>query len=105
MYEKLDKLRAELEKARQRRAEVDAKVKQLEQRLKDAENTQILAEVGALKLSPEQLKMFLEMATSGQLGNAEPTVIKGSTEVKDSMKNDEVEDYDMESEDFDDEEM
>lgn len=100
MYEKLDKLRAELEKARQRRAEADAKVKQLEQRLKDAENTQILAEVGALKLSPEQLKMFLEMATSGQLGNAEPAVIKGSTEVKEDIEND-----DMESEDFDDEEM
>jgi len=100
MYEKLDKLRAELEKARQRRAEADAKVKQLEQRLKDAENSQILAEVGALKLSPEQLKMFLEMATSGQLGNAEPTVIKGSTEVKEDIEND-----DMESEDFDDEEM
>ena len=100
MYEKLDKLRAELEKARQRRTEADAKVKQLEQRLKDAENSQILAEVGALKLSPEQLKMFLEMATSGQLGNAEPTVIKGSTEVKEDIEND-----DMESEDFDDEEM
>ena len=99
MYEKLDKLRAELEKARQRRAEVDAKVKQLEQRLKDAENTQILAEVGALKLSPEQLKMFLEMATSGQLGTTEPAVIKGSTEVKEDIVND-----DMESEDFDDDE-
>ena len=37
MYEKLDKLRAELEKARQRRAEADAKVKQLEQRLQDAD--------------------------------------------------------------------
>ena len=99
MYEKLDKLRAELEKARQRRAEADAKVKQLEQRLKDAENTQILAEVGALKLSPEQLKMFLEMATSGQLGNTAPAVIKGSTEVKEDIVND-----DMESEDFDDDE-
>ena len=99
MYEKLDKLRAELEKARQRRAEADAKVKQLEQRLKDAENSQILAEVGALKLSPEQLKMFLEMATSGQLGTTEPAVIKGSTEVKEDIVND-----DMESEDFDDDE-
>ena len=99
MYEKLDKLRAELEKARQRRAEADAKVKQLEQRLKDAENTQILAEVGALKLSPEQLKMFLEMATSGQLGTTEPAVIKGSTEEKEDIVND-----DMESEDFDDDE-
>ena len=102
MYEKLDKLRAELEKARQRRAEADAKVKQLEQRLKDAENTQILAEVGVLKLSPEQLKMFLEMATSGQLGTTESAVIKGSTEVKENIENDE--DYDMESEDFDDDE-
>lgn len=100
MYEKLDKLRAELEKARQRRAEADAKVKQLEQRLKDAENTQILAEVGALKLTPEQLKMFLEMATSGQLGTKEPVVIKDSTAVKEDIEND-----DMESEDFDDEEM
>ena len=99
MYEKLDKLRAELEKARQRRAEADAKVKQLEQRLKDAENTQILAEVGALKLSPEQLKMFLDMATSGQLGTTEPSDIKGSTEVKEDIEND-----DMESEDFDDDE-
>ena len=99
MYEKLDKLRAELEKARQRRAEADAKVKQLEQRLKDAENTQILAEVGALKLSPEQLKMFLEMATNGQLGTTEPAVMKGSTEVKEDIEND-----DMESEDFDDDE-
>ena len=99
MYEKLDKLRAELEKARQRRTEADAKVKQLEQRLKDAENSQILAEVGALKLSPEQLKMFLEMAANGQLGTTEPAVMKGSTEVKEDIVND-----DMESEDFDDDE-
>ena len=75
------------------------RLKELEQRLKDAENTQILAEVGALKLSPEQLKMFLEMATSGQLGTTEPAVIKGSTEVKEDIVND-----DMESEDFDDDE-
>ena len=43
--------------------------------------------------------MFLEMAASGQLVNAEPTVIKGSTEVKEDIEND-----DMESEDFDDDE-
>lgn len=100
MYEKLDKLRAELSKAKQRRAEADAKVKQLEQKLKDAENTQILADVGALKLTPEQLAQFLEIATSGQLGTSEPVVVKGSVEVKEDIEND-----DMESEDFDDEEM
>ncbi len=100
MYEKLDKLRAELEKARQRRAEADAKVKQLEQRLKDAENSQILAEVGALKLSPEQLKMFLEMATSRQLEVEKASVFKASEDTKQDTMDD-----DMESEDFDDEEM
>lgn len=67
MYEKLDKIRADLERARQKRAEADAKVKQLEQKLKEAENTQILADVGALKLTPEQLAQFLQLAASGQL--------------------------------------
>lgn len=101
MYEKLDKIRAELERARQRKAEADAKVKQLEQKLKEAENTQILADVGALKLTPEQVAQFLQMAASGQFPIAqsnpiaEPTV-KVTTEVKED-------EYD-ESEDFDDEE-
>ena len=65
MYEKLDKIRAELERARQRKADADAKVKQLEQKLKEAENTQILADVGALKLTPEQVAQFLQMAANG----------------------------------------
>lgn len=99
MYEKLDKIRAELERARQRKADADAKVKQLEQKLKEAENTQILADVGALKLTPEQVAQFLQMAANGQLPIAqsnpvaEPTM-KVTTEVKDD-----------ESEDFDDEEI
>lgn len=102
MYEKLDKIRAELERARQRKADADAKVKQLEQKLKEAENTQILADVGALKLTPEQVAQFLQMAANGQLPIAqsnlvaEPTM-KVTTEVKDD-------EYD-ESEDFDDEEI
>ena len=102
MYEKLDKIRAELERARQRKADADAKVKQLEQKLKEAENTQILADVGALKLTPEQVAQFLQMAANGQLPIAqsnpvaEPTM-KVTTEVKDD-------DYD-ESEDFDAEEI
>lgn len=102
MYEKLDKIRAELERARQRKADADAKVKQLEQKLKEAENTQILADVGALKLTPEQVAQFLQMVANGQLPIAqsnpvaEPTM-KVTTEVKDD-------EYD-ESEDFDDEEI
>lgn len=102
MYEKLDKIRAELERARQRKADADAKVKQLEQKLKEAENTQILADVGALKLTPEQVAQFLQMAASGQLPIEQSNPVEGpativATEVKDD-------DYD-ESEDFDDEEI
>ena len=61
MYEKLDKLRAELEKARQRRAEADAKVKQLEQKLKEAENSnedQAEGSVRAVKSMPASYKKY-----------------------------------------------
>lgn len=101
MYEKLDKLRAELDRAKQRRADADAKVKQLEQKLREAENSQILADVGALKLTPEQLAQFLQMAASGQLPVAQG---KPGAEVTPVLATDERDDYD-ESEDFDDEEI
>lgn len=102
MYEKLDKLRAELERAKQRRADADAKVKQLEQKLKEAENTQILADVGALKLTPEQLAQFLQLAASGQLPMAQNgPVVNATPATTTTQKND---DDNEESEDFDDEE-
>ena len=70
MYEKLDKLRADLDRARQRKADAEAKVKQAEEKLREAENSQVLADVSALKLTPEQVAQFLQMAAAGQLQNA-----------------------------------
>ncbi len=67
MYEKLDKLRADLKRAREKKAEIEAKIKTLEHRLKEAEETQILADVKQMNLTPEQLAKFLQLATSGQL--------------------------------------
>ena len=108
MYEKLDKIRAELERARQRKADADAKVKQLEQKLKEAENTQILADVGALKLTPEQVAQFLQMAAVGQLPVAQSNPIAQSNSVagRATIATAEVKDdvYE-ESEDFVDEEI
>lgn len=101
MYEKLDKIRAELERARQRKADADAKVKQLEQKLKDAENMQILADVGALKLTPEQLAQFLQMAAVGQLPVAQGNSMEKSTTVPDTKAN--IDEYE-EREDLEDEE-
>ena len=108
MYEKLDKIRAELERARQRKADADAKVKQLEQKLKEAENTQILADVGALKLTPEQVAQFLQMAANGQLPIAQSNPVAQSNSVAGpaTITTAEVKDDDYdESEDFDDEEI
>ena len=103
MYEKLDKLRAELDRAKQRRADADAKVKQLEQKLREAENSQILADVGAMKLTPEQLAQFLQLAASGKLPMAQNSSATNATPVTATEKEKDKDEYE-ESEDFEDEE-
>ncbi len=103
MYEKLDKIRAELDRAKQRRADADAKVKQLEQKLKEAENSQILADVGALKLTPEQLAQFLQLAANGQLPMMQSNSVASATPVSDTEQYED--EYEEEREDFEDEEM
>lgn len=67
MYAKLDKLRADLKKAVAKRDAADAKVKQLEAKLKEEENLQIVSDVASYNLSPEQLAQFLQLAGSGRL--------------------------------------
>ena len=67
MYAKLDKLRADLKKAVAKRDAADAKVKQLEAKLKEEENLQIVSDVASYNLSPEQLAQFLQLANSGRL--------------------------------------
>ena len=102
MYEKLDKMRAELERAKQRRADADAKVKTLEAKLKEAENNQIIADVSAMKLSPEQVAQFLKFVASGRLNASE--AVQQSTETKVTVAENEATDEDYEREDFDNEE-
>lgn len=67
MYERLDKLRDELRKAERRKEDADKKLKIAQDRLREAESTQILADVEALHLTPEQVGQFLSMAANGQL--------------------------------------
>lgn len=67
MYAKLDKLRDDLKKAIAKRDAADAKVKQLETKLKEEENLQIVSDVASYNLSPEQLAQFLQLANSGKL--------------------------------------
>ena len=67
MYAKLERLRAELKKAVMKRDEAEKKVKQLEAKLKEEENLQIVNDVASYNLSPEQLAQFLQLAGSGKL--------------------------------------
>lgn len=55
------------EKAVAKREAADAKVKQLEAKLKEEENQQIVSDVASYNLSPEQLAQFLQLANSGRL--------------------------------------
>ena len=61
MGAKLDRLRADLEKARKKRAEWDAKVKDLERRYREEENSEIHELVHAANLTPDQLSELLRM--------------------------------------------
>ncbi len=99
MYEKLDKLRAEVERWKRRVESDKAKQKAAEDRLKEAESTQILADVNALNLSPEQLAEFLKLVASGN-----PVVKTHEIAFKNNANDNDPDADDNESEDTDDEE-
>lgn len=63
MADKLRKLGTELEKARARRDEWDRKVKELEKRYIEEENTQIHDMVRAANLTPEELAVIIRKAS------------------------------------------
>ena len=67
MYARLDRLRAELKKAVIKRDAAEEKVQQIEAKLKEEENRQIVCNVASYNLSPEQLAEFLKMVKDGKL--------------------------------------
>ena len=66
-YDKLDRMRADIQKDRDKVTELLERIKQKEARLKEAEASQIVADVGALNMTPEQLGEFLALIQSGKL--------------------------------------
>ena len=67
MYARLDRLRSELKKAVIKRDVAEEKVQQIEAKLKEEENRQIVCNVASYNLSPEQLAKFLKMVKDGKL--------------------------------------
>lgn len=79
---KLEKIDKELDKAREKAAEWQAKVRDLEKQRQEEENSMIVQAVRSLKLTPSELAAFFSnptITTSGQLG-PKPDEAKEDTE-------------------------
>ena len=61
---KIERLRAELEKARQKAAEWQARAKDIERQITEHENMEIIQAVRGITASPEELKTILELIQS-----------------------------------------
>lgn len=68
---RLEKIGAELEKARVKRAEWNRRVKELERSYREEENTQIHEMVHAANLTPEQLAQLIRQVAVSMPGVAE----------------------------------
>ncbi len=77
---KLKKIGAELSKARAKRDEWDRKVKDLERRYREAENTCIHDMVHAASLSPEDLEELIKKAFQAAPGGDAAAVIHQNEE-------------------------
>lgn len=74
---KLERLEAELAKAREKSAEWQAKVRDLEKQVREQENLTILREVRAIAASPEELRELLDALRAAK----EPPISKDDKEV------------------------
>ena len=64
MSEKLDKLRASLEKERERRIKINTRIESLERRIQEAEAAEVNEMVRTAKVTPEQLAALLRLFSS-----------------------------------------
>ena len=98
MYERLDKLRGEVERLKKKIEEDRARLRAAELKLKNAENSQILADVGALNMTPEQLAQFLQLVQQGQLNNT--VTPKAEAEANEAVLDELEKEEDEENEDY-----
>lgn len=74
MAGKLERIEADLKKARSKRDEWERRVKDLEQKYQETENTMIHEMVHAANLTPEQLAQIIQMAATQVPGEYPETI-------------------------------
>ena len=85
MSARLDKLGADLAKARAKRDEWDARAKELERKYKEVENTEIHEMVHAANLNPDQLAELLRMFASDMVPKPETINSMNEEEMQDEI--------------------
>ena len=66
-YDKLERMREEIRRDHERIAMLQEQVRAKEAKLREAEGSRIVADVEAMKLSPEQIGSLLDLIASGQI--------------------------------------
>ena len=64
MFEKLERLKAELKRNMDKRAEIDGKIKELERRITEEEKASVHEMMKAASLSPDELARLISFAKS-----------------------------------------
>ena len=89
-YEKLDRIREDIKRDKAKVVKLQEQIKIKEAKLKEAEANQIVADVGAMNMSPEQLGEFLALIQSGGLHD----LLSGKTQVAAERSSDAMTDND-----------
>ena len=85
MSEKLDKLRASLEKERERRIKINTRIESLERRIQEAEAAEVNEMVRTAKVTPEQLAALLRQSATATPNPAALSAV-GATFEKEGSK-------------------
>ena len=102
-YEKLDRIREDIKRDKAKVAKLQEQIKVKEAKLKEAEASQIVADVGALKMTPEQLGKYLALIQSGNLNEKKKKKTNVATANVSSDETDDDEDLYDDEEDNNDE--
>lgn len=102
-YEKLDRIREDIKRDKAKVVKLQEQIKIKEAKLKEAEANQIVADVGAMNMSPEQLGEFLALIQSGGLHDLLSRKTQVASESSSDAMNDENDDFYDEEEDVNDE--
>ena len=88
MSEKLDKLRASLEKERERRIKINTRIESLERRIQEEEAAEVSSMVRTANVTPEQLAALLRQSATATPNPAALSAVGATFEKEDDADED-----------------